>query len=528
MIMETGARSRTIVLIPHGLALSLLLLSLAIARPALSQTYDAAFIAGSYTITPNANGTSATMQLAGVQDNQSGGSSGSLGFELWYLPTPFSGAGGPPITGFKVAEAYLPIGNCLAPDLAAGAGCSGIVMQSNLTLPSSGTYYPVLFLVEYSSSCTTNNGYCYIDDVPLKNLATGGATVTVHSSTGGNPGGGATGNAVFTSGGQVNSINWTSQTADITVPAITNNSTNLSGSLAVVLWLQSVPYNGTTLDAGYQVALYALPASCTTGQSQLAAGAGCTAFDTGTIAVAPPPAGVYYAVLALEEYCGGSNSNGYCLDNALSFQSTFTVPSTAGGSGNGSSSGANGGVQLSGSQSASYDYTSGTVDLSIGGVSNTTSNTTGTIEVELWFLTTPYAGSGGFTGTKVASYRLPATCTVGDNQLAPNSGCTAFDSGTITATFPAAGTYYGVLAVSEYNNNSACASNGSFCLDSAIQLNGTATVPSVTTPIATPDSSGGGGGALDILALATLGLLVVARITFVRIPIRNRYESRSS
>jgi len=55
------------------------------------------FIAGSYTLQPDATGTSVTMQLAGVQDEQtnSGAHSGSLGFELWYLPATVLGAGGP-------------------------------------------------------------------------------------------------------------------------------------------------------------------------------------------------------------------------------------------------------------------------------------------------------------------------------------------------------------------------------------------------------------------------------------------------
>jgi hypothetical protein len=481
-----------------------------------AQTQDAQFISGSFTILPDATGTSVTMQLAGVQDEQtnSGAHSGSLGFELWYLPSPFSGGGGP-VSGNKVAAAYLPISNCTKSYLDAAEICSSITVQSNLVPPSAGTYYPVLFLVEHSSTCTGNSGFCYIDHIALINLQTGGSTVTVQSSSGG-AGGGSTGRVVFSGSSAINSLNWQTQRADLSIPAIQNHSNTLSGTIAVALWLQSTPYNGSSLDTGYKAVFYTLPASCTTGNAQLQANSGCTPFDTGSIPLTPVPAGTYYPVLLLEEYCGATSGSGYCVDAIQTFQNPVTVSYPSGGGGIGSPSGGSGGVGLVGTQNASFDYSGGTVDLAIGGVNNATVNTTGTLEVEVWFTTSPYTG-GGFTGTKVASYRLPASCTVGYNQLPPNSGCSSFDTGRITASYPNPGTYYAILAVDEYSStNSACASNGGFCLASAVQLDQTVTVPqqTVVTPLVdTGGSTGGGGGAIDLFILGGLLILVCARDT---------------
>jgi hypothetical protein len=51
---------------------------------ARASTGDAAFVAGTYTITPSADGTTATVNVAGIQNTTTNVTSGSLGFELWY------------------------------------------------------------------------------------------------------------------------------------------------------------------------------------------------------------------------------------------------------------------------------------------------------------------------------------------------------------------------------------------------------------------------------------------------------------
>jgi hypothetical protein len=306
-----------------------------------ASTGDAGFVAGNYEITPSADDTSAVMQLAGIRNTTANATSGSLGFELWYSSTPYSGG---TIDGYKVAESYLPIGNCTSSQLGPGQSCAAITVTDTLTLPPAGMYYPVLVLVEFSSGCVTNNGYCIDDYVDLKNLVTGGPTVTVGGVNDG--GSGSTGNAEMAGPAQVSGINWTADTVDITVTSVTNISNVTSGSLAIQLWFTAVPYTGGAISNGYKVASFPLPSSCTTGQAQLNAGMACNSIDSGTISVTAPPAGTYYAALLLVEYNPSNcpSNAGYCIDNGLALQNQETVPdpitvtgiaSTHGGGGGG-------------------------------------------------------------------------------------------------------------------------------------------------------------------------------------------------
>ena len=289
---------------------------------ARASTGNAAFVAGNYEISPSANGSTAVVQVAGIRNTTASTTTGSLGFELWYSETPYSGG---TITGYKVAASYLPIDNCTSSQLAPGQSCTGITVTDNLTVPPAGMYYPVLLLVEHTSSCTTNNGYCIDDFVDLKNLLTGGPTVTVGTVDDG--GSGTTGNAQMQGPVQVSGIDWTADTVDITVTSVTNTSNVTSGSLAIQLWFMATPYTGGAV-SGYKVASFPLPASCTTGQAQLNAGMSCNSINSGTIAVTPPPAGTYYAALLLEEYSPSNctSNAGYCIDDGLALQNQETVP----------------------------------------------------------------------------------------------------------------------------------------------------------------------------------------------------------
>jgi hypothetical protein len=180
--------------------------------------------------------------------------------------------------------------------------------------------------VEYSASCTTNNGYCIDDFVDLKNLVTGGPTVTVEAVNDG--GSGSTGNAEMAGPVQVSGIDWTADTVDITVTSVTNVSNVTSGSLAIQLWFMQNPYTGGAISSGYKVASFQLPASCTTGQAQLNAGMACDSINSGTLSVTAPPAGTYYAAVVLAEYNPSTcpNNAGYCIDNGLALQNQETVP----------------------------------------------------------------------------------------------------------------------------------------------------------------------------------------------------------
>jgi hypothetical protein len=306
-----------------------------------ASTGDAGFVPGNYEITPSAGDTSAVVQVAGIRNTTANATSGSLGFELWYSSTPYSGGA---IDGYKVAASYLPIGNCTSSQLGPGQSCIAITVTDTLTVPPAGMYYPVLLLVEFESSCATNNGYCIDDYVDLTNLVTGGPTVTVGGVNDG--GSGSTGNAEMAGPAQVSGIDWTADTVDITVTSVTNISSVTSGSLAIQLWYTASPYAGGAISNGYKVASFPLPASCTTGQAQLNAGMACSSIDSGTISVTAPPAGTYYAALLLVEYNPSicPSNAGYCIDNGLALQNQETVPdpitvtsiaSTGGGGGGG-------------------------------------------------------------------------------------------------------------------------------------------------------------------------------------------------
>jgi hypothetical protein len=286
-------------------------------------TGDAAFVAGNYEITPSADGSSAITQVAGIRNTTASTTTGSLGFELWYSSTPY---GGGSINGYKVASSYLPIGNCTSPQLSPGQSCTGITVTDTLSEPTAGTYYPVMLLVEYSSSCATNNGYCIDDFVDLTNLTTGGPTVAIGTVNDG--GSGAIGNAEMAAPVQVSGINWTADTVDITVTSVTNISNATSGSLAIQLWFTATPYTGGAISSGYRVASFPLPPSCTTGQAQLNAGMSCDSINSGTISVTPPPPGTYYAAVVLVEYSPSNcpSNAGYCVDNGLALQNEETVP----------------------------------------------------------------------------------------------------------------------------------------------------------------------------------------------------------
>lgn len=488
----------------------------AIAPLGWANTGNLAFTAGAYTVTPNPAGTLATVQVAGIQ-NSTPNLSGSVGFELWYSSSPY---GGGTLSGYKVAASYLPIANCGSSALAAGVSCVGITVYDNLTLPPPGTYYPVLGLVEHSASCTTDGGYCLDDAIDLVNLVTGGPTVTVQSAGGGSGAGGSSGsngNVQMSGSALVSGIDWTSDTVDIQVAKVTNTTSSVtSGSVEIQLWFTTSPYSGGGL-TGYKVAAFPLPGSCTIGQSQLAAGQGCSSIDSGTISAIPPPPGTYYAVLAVEEYSATCTGNGgYCIDNGFQLVNQETVPaqtgSGGGSGGSGGSSGTYGNATLTGTISFnSIDWTTRTASLKVGGITDTGNVTTGTLELEVWYTTTPYS-SGAINGFKVASYRLPASCTTGQAQLSPGSSCVTLDTGTLSLTPPPGGTYYMVVAIDEYNSK-ACTSNGGFCLDNAVQLQNQDTVPSAIVapvPVVAATGGGGGGGSLDLTFLTISALLVAA------------------
>lgn len=294
------------------------------------------------------------------------------------------------------------------------------------------------------------------------------------------------------------------------------------------LWYLPEPFYGTGKpDSGFRVASTYLPVgNCT--NARLDSGESCLGLTLQPNLSVPPP-GSYYPVLFLVERDGPEcvGSRGACYDdhvaltNAFNGSSIVTVRAVSGRISVKSTGGGAAGTGVfftPGTEQVSYNFTADTVDLSISGVENTNSYETGTLEVEVWFSSSPYNGGTSISGTKVASYRLPSSCTIGNNQLAANSGCSTFDSGTIAASFPSPGTYYVILTLDEYDSsNPSCSSNNYFCFDDAVQTATQATVPAPSLLSFGGGGGSGGGGAVGLWTLAGLSLLALMKWASVRL-----------
>jgi len=120
------------------------------------------------------------------------------------------------------------------------------------------------------------------------------------------------------------------------------------------------------------------------------------------------------------------------------------------------------GVSLVGTPSYSYDPIAETVQFAGVSIQNSsTTQTTGTLRVELWLTTTPYTG-GTANGSRIAADVLsPSVSATG--QLAPGQSF-ANVAATVPATaLPAVGTYYVAVVVSEFS--SGCPSLDQYCID---------------------------------------------------------------
>ncbi len=90
------------------------------------------------------------------------------------------------------------------------------------------------------------------------------------------------------------------------------------------------------------------------------------------------------------------------------------------------------------------------VTMSMYGITNHNSNTSGTLRMELWAYPSPYTGSPGSVST---AYRLAVSSTLG--QLDGDSSFTGDPVTTTAFLFPAPkGTYYLTLFIAEYENGS--------------------------------------------------------------------------
>jgi hypothetical protein len=448
-----------------------------------ASTGDAAFIAGSYTITPNANGTTATVAVAGIQNTTTSTTSGSIGFALWYSPTPYSGGN---ITGYQVAESYLPIGQCTSSQLQPGAECVSITVQATLTPPPPGVYYPVLLLLEHTTTCSSSNGYC----------TDGSPTVTVSSSGGGGGGGGAS-SGVSIVGTYSYTPDAAAGTVQLNVAELLNSSTtNTTGTLRLELWLTTTPYTGGAIN-GYRVAMYQLTGSS---NGQL----GPDQYFSNVSAAVPlaglPGAGTYDVTLLVTEYSTSCTATDhFCVDTYGNFSNGFTVA----GGGN---SGGDSYISLIGTYSYSTDSGLSTAQVSVAEILNSSATyKTGSLRLELWLTATPYAG-GSITGYRIATYQLTGST---EGALGPNQEFTNISASVPLSGLPGPGTYDVTLIVSEYTNN--CGTSDGFCIDTYGNFPNQFDISSPVS-IVTNSAGHSGGGAIELFDLLGLfALLTVCR-----------------
>lgn len=242
------------------------------------------------------NGTQAQFTADTVINRRSGGTSGSLRLELWALSAPYSGGSS---SGIKMAQGSLN-------PLQAGFQYTNVSFTSSLTLPTQpGTYYVSMFLTEFSSSNSQNNGFGVVDWRNFSN------TLVIS----GNPGG---------SGSLTIPGAWTWQISGnslrVTTERIVNGrSSGTSGTLRLELWALANAYSGGSF-TGYKI-----------GQQQynpLQAGFQYSNIDFTTTASLPPN-GTWAVVLMLTEFSSSvTSNNGFGVVDYRNSSSPLVIGST--------------------------------------------------------------------------------------------------------------------------------------------------------------------------------------------------------
>jgi hypothetical protein len=463
---------------------------LGLSNKVLASSGNVAFIVGPYTITPSSDGKTTTFNVAGIANTTTSTTSGSLEFQLWYSPMPYSGG---TLSGYLISTRTLPIDNCTLSTLAPGGECVSIQTTEPVTPPPPGTYYPVLVLLEHDSkTCSSIDGFCIDDYVALLRSSDGSQTVTVGAGTGSS--------AVMILGQFSSSLNFAAATAQINIAEIRNSSlTATTGQLRVELWLTTTPYSGGSIN-GYRIVADALTGST---NGELGPSQRFTNLSLTPPLSHVPGAGVYYQTLIITENSPTCTApDHFCIDTFGSFSSLVTI-------GGGGDTGGNPELTFVGTAGYSANFTTNTVEIKVDEILNSSAtNQTSPLRLELWLTTSVYNG-GTISGNRVAVYQLTVPA---NGSLNPGQGVTGIDVTVPLGNLPAPGSYIATLVLSEQTQN--CGSSDGYCIESFAKFSSSFDVPSAAPPPVVGgggSSSSGGGGAIDILGLFALGILIALR-----------------
>ena len=164
------------------------------------------------------------------------------------------------------------------------------------------------------------------------------------------------------------------------------------------------------------------------------------------------------------------------------------------------------GLQITAPVSYTMNYSASTAQLQIAELRNLSKRSTGTLRLNLWATSTPYAG-GAISGYRVLDEPMPPGCAP---QLMSGAGCASISITSAISARPPAGNYFLTLVVAQYEPDN-CVSPDGYCIASAKNFEAAATFPPVSGSTNESDvDTGGGGGSGRISFGLLIGLLLIA------------------
>lgn len=349
------------------------------------------------------NGTSIDIRADEVNNADFSGVSGTIRLQIWATAFPYAGG---TISGYVLGTRTLG-------QLTAGYSYFGVSGNVSYSSPSAGTYYTTITVEEYTVS-----GYVIRDWVTFS-----GTSVL------GSGGGGGSGSLSI-----VGNVSWSinGTKIDISSDEVLNNQLGgVSGTLRLRIWATTLPYSGGTIN-GYVLGTRSL--GTLSGGYQISN-------ISGYVPYTPPPDGLYYTTMTLEEYTG----SGYVIVDYVNFPASqyFSTGGSGGVDSGGGGGGALDGIGLYGKLKYKLSAKKGTAQFQLGEIYNArSSGLSGLLRVRLWASNSYYAG-GTLTGYPIAERDM--------GQLA---GGYFYDNLSFTTSYspPPGGAYYLVLTVDEYSN----------------------------------------------------------------------------